>query len=251
MSAGLPNRSRSAPNVPVSASRGGKPARSGNRWPAPVRGAAAGAPARPPVRLAFAGEVRVEASVRRASSTSPSTAPMSKSTTSSSRRRGCRAAKSFATCSAMRRSRPRRPRRGGVVDSGIGRLVLALQDAAPAGLRAADPGLVRRPVDLARRGQPVGVGLAQLEGVEPVGSLARTVAGPSLDSIGGRIEQLVEPLDLVRRELGQHVVAAVTHRVADADAQAAELLGAELVDDRAQAVVATVTAGLAESQLAE
>ena len=72
-----------------------------------------------------------------------------------------------------------------------------------------------------------------------------------LDGVGGRVEQLVEPLDLVRRELREHVVAAVADRIADPDAQAAELLGAELVDDRAQAVVPAMAARLAETQLAE
>ena len=103
---------------------------------------------------------------------------------------GWRAAKSSATSSAIRRSRPRRPRRGGVVDSGIGLVVLALEDATPARLRAADPRLVGRAIDLAGRGKPVGVGLAQLEGVEPVRCLARAVAGRVRDPNRCRAQQV-------------------------------------------------------------
>ncbi len=51
-------------------------------------------------------------SARRASATSASTAATSKSMASSSFAGACRAANSAATCSAMRRSRPRRPRIG-------------------------------------------------------------------------------------------------------------------------------------------
>ena len=47
------------------------------------------------------------------------------------------------------------------------------------------------------------------------------------------------------------MVARGAQRVADADAQPAELLRAELLDDRAQAVVAAVAAAFAEPQLAE
>ena len=44
------------------------------------------------------------------------------------------------------------------------------------------------------------VGRPQLEHVEPVGGLARALARPRLDRVGGRVEQLVEPLLLVGRE---------------------------------------------------
>src|SRR5688500_13505412 len=250
-SAALSSRSRSAPNVPVAASSGGRPARSGNRWPAPVRGADPVVPGRAAARRAFAGGFPVGASRLRASSISPSTAPISKSIASSSLTPGWRAANSLATCSAIRRSRPRRPRRGGVVDSGIGRFVLALQDTTPSSLRAADPGLVRRPVDLTGGGEPIRVRFAQLERVEAVGRLARALTRPSLDGVGSGVEQLVEALDLVRLELREDVVTAVSDRIADPDAQAAELLRAQLDDDRAQAVVPAVAARLAETQLAE
>ena len=128
---------------------------------------------------------------------------------------------------------------------------LRWQDAPPAGLRPADAVGVRRAVDLAGRGESVGVGLAQLERVEAVGGLARAVAGPRLDGVGGRVEQLVEPLDLVGLELREDVVASVADRIADPDPEPAELLGLQLVDDRAQAVVAAVAARLAEPELAE
>ena len=52
-------------------------------------------------------------------------------------------------------------------------------------------------------------------------------------------------------KLRQDVVDGVPVRLADPDPQPAELLGPELVDDRAQAVVAAGAAALAEAQLAE
>jgi hypothetical protein len=126
-----------------------------------------------------------------------------------------------------------------------------LQDPPPAGLGAADALLVRRPIDRAGGRDAVRVGLAELERVEAIGRLAGPVARPGLDAVRGRIEQLVQALDLVRRERGQDVIAGVADRVADPDAQPAELLGCELVDDGAQAVVAAVAAGLPEAELAE
>ena len=113
------------------------------------------------------------------------------------------------------------------------------------------PFCVGGPVDLAGRREPVGVGLAELERVEPVRGLARAVAGPRLDRVGGGVEQLVEALHLVGRELREDVVAPVADRIADAHPEPAELLGLQLVDDRAQAVVAAVAARLAEPELAE
>ena len=130
---------------------------------------------------------------------------------------------------------------------------------------SAEPGRIRRqpvrvrrmpsasggPVDLARRREPARVGRAQLEHVEAVGRLARALARPGLDGVGGRVEQLVEALRLVGRERRQDVVDGAAVGIADADPEPAELLGAELVDDRAQAVVAAVAAALAEAELAE
>ena len=72
-----------------------------------------------------------------------------------------------------------------------------------------------------------------------------------LDGVRGRVEQLVEPLLLVGPELAQDVVDGMPVRLADADPQPAELLGAELLDDRAQAVVAARATALAEPELAE
>ena len=125
------------------------------------------------------------------------------------------------------------------------------EDATPTRPRPADALLVRRAVDLAGRRQAGQVGLAELERVEAVGRLAGAVTGPRLDCVGRRVEQLVEPLRLVRLEPRQHVVAGVPRRIADADTKTAELLGPELVDDRAQPVMAAVAARLAEPELPE
>ena len=128
---------------------------------------------------------------------------------------------------------------------------LAGADPAPAGPGPADPVGVGRAVDLARRGEPGRVGRPQLEHVEAIGGLVGALARPGLDRVGGRVEQLVETLLLVGREAGQDVVDRAPVRLADPDPQPAELLGPELVDDRAQAVVAARPAALAEAQLAE
>ena len=112
---------------------------------------------------------------RRASSTSASTAATSKSIASASDVGACRAAKSVATRSAIRRSRPRRPRNGGVVESGI--RVPSLCAAARAASRYACGGSRRRSAGHRPRpaGRAIRVGLAQPEGVVPVGRLARAV----------------------------------------------------------------------------
>ena len=196
---------------------------------------------------------RASPSRRRASSTSASTAATSKSTASSSRRagRGAPRTRPRPARRSVGRGRAGRAAAGVVGQASRRRRCLPRQHAPPAGLRPADAVGVGRAVDLAGRGRAGRVGRAQLERVEPVGRLARAVAGPRLDGVGGRVEQLVEPLDLVGLEPRQDVVAAVADRVADADPEPAELLGPQLVDDRAQAVVAAVAARLAEAELAE
>ena len=73
------------------------------------------------------------------------------------------------------------------------------QDPPPACAGAADALLIRRLVDLARRGKEAHVGLAELERVEAV----RRLAGPSraqADAVSRGIEQFVESLDLIRLE---------------------------------------------------
>src|SRR6478672_9213407 len=124
-------------------------------------------------------------------------------------------------------------------------------DPTPAGARPADAIGVRRAVDLARRGDPRRVGGTQLEHVVAVGRLAGALSGPLLDRVGRRVEELVQSLLFVRRELGEDVVDGTPIGLADPHPQPAELLGLELVDDRAQAVVAACAATLAEPQLAE
>ena len=81
--------------------------------------------------------------------------------------------------------------------------------------------------------------------------LARAVAAPGLDRVGRGVEQLGEPGLLALAELAQHVVDGVAARIADAHPQPAELLVAQLVDDRAQTVVPAGAPALAEPQLAE
>ena len=100
------------------------------------------------------------------------------------------------------------------------------------------PSASGRAVDLAGRGEPGRVGRPQLEHVEAVGRLARPLACPFLDRVRGGIEQLVESRLLVGREGREDVVDRRPIRFTDPDPQPAELLGPELVDDRAQAVVA-------------
>ena len=137
-----------------------------------------------------------------------------------------RAAKSVATRSAIRRSRPRRPRSG---VSGIGQASdLGGADPTPARARPSDAIGVGRTVDLARGGEPGRVGGTQLEHVVAVGGLARSLAGPRLDRVRRGVEQFVEPLLFVGREPRQDVVDGAPVRVADPDPKAAELLGPEL-----------------------
>ncbi len=129
--------------------------------------------------------------------------------------------------------------------------VLGRLDPAPAGLRPPDAIGAGRPVDGAGRREHLRVGRPQLEHVESIGRLARAVADPFLDRVGAGVEQLVEPLPLVGRKRGEDVVGEAATGRPDPDPQPAELLGAQLVDDRAEAVVAARTATLAEAELAE
>ena len=80
----------------------------------------------------------------------------------------------------------------------------------------------------------------QLEGVEPVRRLRRPLARPRLDGIGGRVQQDRQARALVGRELREHVVDRAAPRLADPHPQPAELLGPQLLDDRAQPVVPAV-----------
>ena len=105
---------------------------------------------------------------------------------------------------------------------------LGQADPTPARARPSDPVGVGRAVDLARGGEPGRVGGTQLEHVVPVGGLARALAGPRLDRVRRGVEQLVEPLLLVGRELRQDVVDGAAVRVTDPDPEPAELLGPEL-----------------------
>ncbi len=77
------------------------------------------------------------------------------------------------------------------------------------------------------------------------------MARPLLDRVGGRVQQRVEALPLVRLERRQHMVDEGPIRRADPDPEPAELLGRELVDDRAEAVVTARTPALAEPELPE
>ena len=242
-----PRRSRRAANVPVAASSGGSTDRSGIRWPPPFRpGAAAGR-----------GDGRRAAG--RAAAGSPALARVlhlgvdrgDVEVDAPRPRRGAawRAAKSVATRSAIRRSRPRRPRIGGLGHA---------QASGLAGRIRRQPVRVRRmpsasggPSTSPGGGEPGRVGRPELEHVEAVGGLVRALARPLLDRVRGGVEELVETLLLVGREARQDVVDGRPVRLADPDPQPAELLGAELVDDRAQAVVAARPAALAEAQLAE
>ena len=92
----------------------------------------------------------------------------------------------------------------------------------------------------------------QLERVEAVGRLARALARPRLDRVGGRVEQLVEALPLVGRERRQDVVDRAPRPGSPIPTRSRLNFSVpELVDDRAQAVVAARPAALAEPQLAE
>ena len=72
-----------------------------------------------------------------------------------------------------------------------------------------------------------------------------------LDRVGRRVQEFVEPLLLVGSEARQDVVDGIAVRLADPHPEPAELLGPELVDDRAEAVVTARTAAFPEAQLAE
>ena len=176
---------------------------------------------------------------------------MSKSTWSSGATAACRAANSVAIRSPMRRSRPRRPRIGGVVrlrhrhrPRGGGPAASPCVSGGPRPDRA-----VHRP-RRARRARSVSAGrssnllkaLAAL--LVPSRAHASTASAAASMSSSRRCS-------LVGPESRQDVVDGAPVRLADAHAQAAELLVAQLVDDRAQAVVATRAAALAEAQLAE
>ncbi len=113
--------------------------------------------------------------------------------------------------------------------SGIGQASdLGRPDPTPPRARPSDTVGVGRAVDLARGGQPGRVGGTQLEHVVAVGGLARPFAGPRLDRVRRGVEQLIEPLLFVGRELRQDVVDGAAVRVADPDPEPAELLGPEL-----------------------
>ena len=123
---------------------------------------------------------------------------------------------------------------------------------APARLRSPDPVRAReapRP-RRARAARSSSAGRSS-NALKRFGRLARPLARPGLDRVGGGVEQLGQARLLARVELAQDVVDRVATRLADPDPQPAELLVAELVDDRPQAVVAAGAPALAEPQLAE
>src|SRR4051812_1432132 len=123
--------------------------------------------------------------------------------------------------------------------------------APPARPRPPDARLVRRAVDGTRGRQPGLVGGSQLEHVEAVRRLVRPMSRPLLDRVGSGIEKRIEPFPFVRLERIEDVVLESPLRSANADPKAAELLGPELIDDRAQAVVSARPPVLAEAELAE
>ena len=244
-----PSRSRRAANVPVAASSGGSAERSGRRWPPPLRAAARGR-RRPWSRPQAVGGGRRPAGGARPR---PRRRPR--------RRRSRPRASGRARGRGARRSRSRRARRSGgrgragraAGSSGIGQ-------ASGSGRRGsgASPsssgGCRRRPA-----GRPTSPGAA-----------SRVVSAGRSSNMLKRLAALFVPSrahastasaaassSSSRRccssgaKRGQDVVDGVAVRLADPDPQPAELLGAELVDDRAQAVVAAGAAALAEAQLAE
>ena len=181
-----------------------------------------------------------------------------------------------------RRSRPRRPRIG-LVDS-----VIAApgpspwhrdrQQLAPAGPRMPDAvgadGRLRRRIrgSGSRAGGPgrsIGVvpprlavarqrrrsigrlRRVELPGVPAVRGPRGAVARPVDDRIGRRIDDALEIRPLAAIERAQHVVDGGPRRLADADAQARELLAVQLADDRAQAVVAAGAARRPQPEASE
>ena len=123
---------------------------------------------------------------------------------SGSRRPAPRAPAVARAAPALRRSRPRRPRspRTAVGRASMSSAVVP-RAAAPAASRSASAGCPARPVGPSTspgRRKPRLVGRPQLEHVEAVRGLRRSVSGPLLDRVGGGVEELVESLPLVRLE---------------------------------------------------
>ena len=133
----------------------------------------------------------------------------------------------------------------------------ARQDPPPAGLRPAHAIGIGGPTDLARLGpveHVLGVGRGRRRSSQALKRLAALdvpCADPRLDRLGGGIEEDRQPGGLVGAEPAEDVVHGAAPGLADAHPEAAELLAAELADDRAQPVVAAVRPGLAEAELAE
>ena len=228
--------------MPVAASSGGSADRSGSRRPGPR-----GCVRRP---TGPRGRGRGGRRAPRPSSTSASTD--ARRSRRVARRFGpaCRGREVGRPRSAMRRS-GRACRAPDGVRLGVGHRRLG-RAAAPAGLRPPDAVVVGRAVDLARaaragRRRPARSSnmlnrLAAL--LVPSRAHASTASAAASSSSSSRCRSS-------GCERRQDVVDAAADRVADPDPEAAELLGAELVDDRAQAVVAAVAAALAEPELAE
>ena len=122
-----------------------------------------------------------------ASSTSASTAATSKSRASPSRPGAWRAAKSVATWSAIRDHRPRRPRSGGRVVSGIGRSMV-VGPSGPCASRSSCAG--RRSASGGPSTSPGGSRSASASRswkvIEAVGGLARAVARPASTASAAR-----------------------------------------------------------------
>ena len=185
----------------VAASSGGRTDRSGRRGRRPRR-------PRRTRRRARAGSLRGPAASSRGARPRPRVG-LGDVEIDRPRRRAARRPAQRSARDARRSVAPGRASRGGV--PGLSSRPVLRVRPPPAGPGPSDPVLVGRSVHLAGRREPVGVGLAQLEGVEAIRGLVRAVAGPCLDTLRGLVEQLVEPLDLVRRELGQDVVPRVPH----------------------------------------
>ena len=144
---------------------------------------------------------------------------------SAAARAAVRSVVACSTCSSTFRSQPRRPRCGAIVtsrtlDSSLG--VLGARgptgftgalgaDLPPARLRPPHAIGTGRAADLAGRRHERGVRGPKFERVVPVRRLVHAVTRPRLDGIGCRVEELVEPLALVRLEGRQDVV----HEAAD------------------------------------